>query len=99
MRLQTRAFAMATGALASAGVFMVTLLALAVFGRGADPGLLAGFLFGFSISVEGAFIGAMWAYAYGFMVGAAFAFAYNIAVIPPAPPLVDWDAAEPGEES
>ena len=52
MRLQTRAFAMATGALASAAVFMVTLLALAVFGRGADPGLLAGFLFGFSISVE-----------------------------------------------
>lgn len=99
MRLQTRAFAMATGALASAAVFMVTLLTLAVFGRGADPGLLSGFLFGYSISVEGAFIGAMWAYAYGFMVGAAFAFAYNIAVIPPAPPLVDWDVAEPGEES
>ena len=34
-----------------------------------------------------------------FMVGAAFAFAYNIAVIPPAPPLIDWDATEPGEES
>ena len=41
----------------------------------------------------------MWAYAYGFMMGAAFAFVYNIAVIPPAPPLVDWDAADSGEES
>ena len=99
MRLQTRAFAMAAGALASAGVFVVTVLALAVFGRGAPPGLLTGVLFGYSISVEGAFIGAMWAYAYGFMMGAAFAFVYNIAVIPPAPPLVDWDVAEPGEES
>ncbi len=98
MRLQTRAFAMAAGALASAAVLRVTLLVLAVFGPTGDAGLLAGVLFGYSISVEGAFIGAMWAYAYGFMVGAAFAFAYNIAVIPPAPPLVDWDAAEPGEE-
>ena len=33
------------------------------------------FLFGYSVSVEGAFIGAMWAYAYGFLLGAAFAFA------------------------
>ena len=99
MRLQTRAFAMATGALASAAVFVATLLALAVFGRGAPPGLLAGILFGYSVSVEGAFIGAMWGSAYGFLIGAAFAFAYNIAVIPPAPPLVEWDRPDPGEES
>jgi hypothetical protein len=90
---------MAAGALASAAVFAVTLLAVAVFGRGADPGLLAGVLFGYSVSLEGAFIGAMWAYAYGFMLGAAFAFAYNVAVIPLAPPLVEWDGAERGEES
>ena len=99
MRLQTRAFAMAAGALASGAVFVVTMLALAVFGRAADPGLLTGILFGYSVSVEGAFIGAMWGYAYGFMVGAAFALAYNIAVIPPAPPLVEWDEADSGEES
>ena len=99
MRLQTRALAMAAGALTSAAVFVVTLLVLAVFGRGTDPGLLTGVLFVYSISVEGAFIGAMWGYAYGFLIGAAFAFAYNIAVIPPAPPLVDWDVGEAGEES
>jgi hypothetical protein len=91
---------MATGALASATVFVVTLLALAVFGRTADPGILAGVLFAYSISVEGAFIGAMWGYAYGFLAGAAFAFTYNIAVIPPAPPpLLHRDAVEPEEES
>jgi hypothetical protein len=89
---------MASGALMSAAVFALTLLVLAVFGGGVDPGLLAGVLFGYSITVQGAFIGAMWGYAWGFVFGAIFAFAYNIAVIPPAPPLVDWDAAEPGEE-
>ena len=99
MRLQTRAFAVAAGALGSAAVFVATMLALAVLGRSASPGLLGGVLFGYSISVEGAFIGAMWAYAYGFLVGAAFAFAYNIAVIPPAPPLIEWDGADSGEES
>jgi hypothetical protein len=90
---------MATGALTSAAVFMATLLALAVYGRGAPAGLVAGVLFGYSVSVEGAFIGAMWGYAYGFLIGAAFAFTYNIAVIPPAPPLVEWDRADAGEES
>ena len=41
----------------------------------------------------------MWAYAYGFLGGAAFAFTYNISVIPPSPPLLDWDAADSDEES
>jgi hypothetical protein len=85
--------------MASATVFVLTLLVLAVYGRGADAGLLPGILFGYSISVEGAFIGAMWAYAYGFVCGAALAFAYNIAVVPPSPPLLDWESGEPGEES
>ncbi len=99
MRLQTRAFAVAGGALASATVFVLTLLVLAVFGRDTDAGLLRGILFGYSISVEGAFIGAMWAYAYGFMFGAALAFTYNIAVVPPPPPHLDWEGAESKEES
>lgn len=90
---------MAAGALTSAAVFVLTLLVLAVFGGAVDPGLLAGVLFGYSISVQGAFIGAMWAYAWGFVLGAGFAFAYNVAVIPPAPPALEWEAAEPGEES
>ena len=90
---------MASGALTSAVVFVLTLLVLLVFGRGQGPDVVRGILFGYSISIEGAFIGAMWAYAYGFVAGAAFAFAYNISVIPPSPPLLEWDAADSDEES
>jgi hypothetical protein len=99
MRLQTRAFAIASGFLASAAIFLLTLLLLAPAGGEADPVILKSFLFGYSVSVSGAFIGAMWAYAYGFLLGAAFAFVYNIAVVPPAPPLLDWSAESGAEES
>lgn len=99
MRLQTRAFAMASGALTSTVVFVLTLLVLLVFGRGQGPEVARGILFGYSISIEGAFIGAMWAYAYGFLFGAAFAFTYNISVIPPSPPLLEWDVADADEET
>ena len=97
MRLQTRAFAVASGFLAAAAIFLLTLLLLvAGTARGPLP-VLQGLLFGYSVSVQGAFIGAMWAYAYGFLLGAAFAFVYNISVVPPAPPPFD-DVREAGEE-
>lgn len=98
MRLQTRAFAIASGFLASVAVFFLTFLLMAAAGSGAEAALLQSFLFGYSVSVHGAFIGAMWAYAYGFLLGAAFAFVYNICVVPPAPPLLDWGGEHGGEE-
>jgi hypothetical protein len=99
MRLQTRAFAIATGFLGCVAVFALTFLLLALEGSGSAPPVLRSFLFGYSVSVHGAFIGAMWAYAYGFLLGAAFAFAYNIAVVPPAPPILNWHGESGGEES
>lgn len=95
MRLSTRAFAMAGGAVSAAAVFGLTLLFLA--GPG-DPGALAplgGVLFGYSVSVAGAFVGALWAYAYGFLTAGVLAFLYNLALVPP-PPLPG--AAEAGPE-
>lgn len=97
MRLQTRAFAIASGYLASAAVFLLTFLLLASGGPESGPAAFRSFLFGYSVSVHGAFIGAMWAYAYGFLLGAAFAFVYNVAVIPPPPPLLD-QAPDTGPE-
>jgi len=85
MRLNTRAFAIATAATASGGVFSLTLFFLA---GPSDPGVLAplgSVLFGYSVSVAGAFVGAMWAYAYGFLIGGLTAFAYNLALVPPPP--------------
>ena len=99
MRLQTRAFAIASGYVATAAVFLLTLLLLLGGYSVADVPFLAAVLFGYSVSVPGAFIGGMWAYAYGFLLGAALAFAYNLAVIPPAPPALDWDLEAGSEES
>ncbi len=93
MRLQTRAFAVASGFLAGTFVFLWTLLLIAAGGGGSGPLLLRSLLFGWEVSVAGAFIGAMWAFAWAFLLGAAFAFVYNISVVPPTPPPFDWDAA------
>jgi hypothetical protein len=98
MRLQTRAFAIASGYVATATVFVLTLLLLFGGYSAEDVPVLTAVLFGYSVSVPGAFIGGMWAYAYGFLWGAAAAFAYNLAVIPPAPPPFDWDADIGSEE-
>ena len=91
MRLQTRAFAIACGHVASIAVFALTLLLLVAGLASSDVPLLTAILFGYSVSLPGAFIGAMWAWAYGFIGGAGIAFAYNISVIPPAPSPFDWD--------
>lgn len=85
MRLSTRAFAVAGGAVSAAAVFGLTILFLA--GPG-DPGALsplAGVLFGYSVSVAGAFVGGLWAYGYGFLAAGAAAFLYNLALVPPPP--------------
>jgi len=98
MRLQTRAFAVASGYVATASVFLVTLLLLLGGYSTEQVPFLKAVLFGYSISVPGAFIGGMWAFAYGFLLGAGLAFAYNLAVIPPAPPPFDWDPDVESEE-
>jgi hypothetical protein len=99
MRLQTRAFAVASGFLAAGAIFLLTLLLLAAGGGSAPRPVLQAVLFGYSVSVQGAFIGAMWSFAYGFLSGAIFAFVYNISVVPPAPPPFEEEALDViGEE-
>ena len=88
MRLNTRAFAIAAGAVTSAVVFGFTLLVFFHAGQGTAPLLARSVLFGYAISPAGAFIGGLWAYAYGFLGGAVFAFVYNLAATPSElPPL------------
>lgn len=85
MRLSPRAFAQAGGIVSAAAVFGLTILFLVGSG---DPGALAplsGVLFGYSVSVAGAFVGALWAFAYGFVGAGALAFVYNLALVPPPP--------------
>lgn len=86
MRIDTRAFGIAGGTLAVVSLLGGTALWL-IGGR--EPGALAplgSVLFGYSASVVGAVVGSLWAYAYGFLIAAGFAFVYNLALAPAAPP-------------
>jgi len=88
MRLNTRAFAIASAAVSSAAVFVLTILFLVGPGDPAGLRFLSGFLFGYAPSLPGAFVGALWAWPYGFLLGGIVAFLYNLALVPP-PPLPD----------
>jgi hypothetical protein len=86
MRLNPKAFGIAGGAVAAGAVFVGTLAVILSVGDVAAPPLLRSVLFGYSVSPAGAFIGAMWAYVYGFLAGAVFAFVHNLAASPSEPP-------------
>ncbi|MFQ5747147.1 MAG: hypothetical protein ACE5HF_08020 [Gemmatimonadota bacterium] len=98
MRLHTRAFAVACAFVSGASVFVLTLFFMAGAGDPRPLSVLAGFLFGYSVSLPGAFIGAMWAYLYGLVLGGILAFSYNIAVVPNAPPPFEWESEARAEE-
>ncbi len=98
MRLQTRAFAAASGLLAGTAAFVWTLLLIPAGSAGSAPIVPRAILFGWTVSVAGAFIGAMWAFGWGFLLGAGFAFVYNIVLVPPAPPPFQWGDGPDGED-
>lgn len=85
--LNTRACGIAGGAVCGGCVFLATLAVVLGVGEGPAPPLLRSVLFGYTVSAAGAFVGALWAYAYGFLGGAVFAFVYNLAAAPEPPPL------------
>ena len=100
MRLSPRAFARAGGTVCAAAVFGLTVLFLVGPGRPSSLEPLAGLLFGYSVSVAGAFVGALWAFAYGFVAAGAMAFVYNLALVPPPPlPAGSDEGAPPESES
>ena len=73
------AFGMATGLVAAIGVFLATAIYL---NRDPEPGfylgLLAQYFAGYSVSWQGAFIGAAWAGFSGFVLGWFLAFSRNL---------------------
>lgn len=78
-RLAPRAFGVATGTVAALFVFFLTIVpALRGGWHLADHiGLLAQYLYGYTVSVGGAFLGAFYALLIGFVVGNLFARARN----------------------
>ena len=76
MKLSIKSFALATGILWAIIVFLTTLFVLVRSG-GDNFILLYPFFFGYSISFIGAIIGLVWAFVYGSILGALFAWIHN----------------------
>lgn len=76
--LHKRAMGMAVAVAAAVVMFLITAIYLV---RDADPGLelhlLANYFAGYTVSWQGAFVGAAWAGFVGFIAGWFFAFARN----------------------
>jgi hypothetical protein len=82
MPVDKRAFGAAIG---TAGAVLLAAVTLAVVAMGhADVatglGLLSNYFSGYSVSVMGAIIGALWAFAVGFVVGWLIAFTRNLSL-------------------
>ena len=98
MRLSPRAFAQAGGVVSAATVFGLTILFLVGSGDPRALAPLSGVLFGYSVSVAGAFVGALWAFAYGFLGAGALAFVYNLALVPPPPLPREREGRDRGDD-
>ena len=79
--LHKRALGMAVGITAGLLVFVGTIFHLVIHSH-AEPnvGLLAEYFYGYSVSVQGAFIGLLWGFFTGFVAGWFLAFTRNLAV-------------------
>lgn len=75
--------------MSSTATLGLTLLFLVGPGDPASLTPLEGVLFGYEPTVAGAFVGALWAYPYGFLTAGAVAFVYNLAVVPSPPSRLD----------
>jgi len=78
--LHKRAFGTATGLVGAALVLLATLVHLARAGSPQPLVLLAQYFYGYTVSLQGAVIGAFWAGIAGFVVGWFFAFCRNLAL-------------------
>jgi len=76
MRLDNKAFGLASGILWGATVFVATLWVLWK-GGGNTFGLLDKFYLGYSVSYLGAFVGLIWGFIDGFVCGWIFSWLYN----------------------
>jgi len=77
MKINNKAFGLATGIFCGLAFFLVTNALLINGGPGEHIRLLGAFCFGYSYSFIGSIIGLIWGFVYGFISGLIFAFLYN----------------------
>ncbi len=76
MKLSIKSFALAMGILWAVIAFLSTILVM-LKGGGEHFILIRMFFFGYSVSFIGAIIGLVWAFIYGLILGALFAWIHN----------------------
>jgi hypothetical protein len=77
MRLDVKAFALTCAVVCGLGLPLATWWIMAFNGRSADPTWLGHFYRGYSLTVAGSLIGAVWAFFDGLIGGAVFAWLYD----------------------
>ena len=77
MKLNVKAFALTSGILWGAAVFLATIWLLAMGSQGNTIGMLKSFYLGYSFTYIGAFVGLVWGFVDGAIGGAVFAWLYN----------------------
>lgn len=77
MRINIKAFALACGLVWGAGVAMLTWWIMAFQGASSDPTWLGLVYRGYSLTLTGSLIGAVWAFFDGLAGGAVFAWVYD----------------------
>ena len=77
MKLNKRAFALATGILWAVAVFVATIYVM-IKGGGNTIVLLQQFFWGYNISFGGAILGLIYGFVWGFIWGWIFAWLYNL---------------------
>lgn len=80
MKLNVKAFAVASALLFGIGLFILTWWMIALGGATGEPTIIGRVYPGFGISPLGSVIGFFWASIDGFIAGAIFAWLYNALV-------------------
>ena len=94
MKLDTKAFALASGLIIGLGLFLITWFIIALDGASGEITVISRVYRGYNISPLGSLIGLIWGFCDGFIGGAVFAWLYNsLAGTPKA------EQASPGEDT
>jgi len=77
MRLDLKAFALATAIIAGGLSLMLNILSVLTGWAREFFHMIAPFHPGYSYTISGAFVSALWMFIYGYFLGAVFALIYN----------------------
>ena len=77
MKLNVKAFALTTGIFWGIGLFLITWWIILLDGASGATNIISSVYRGYSISIEGSFIGLLWGFVDGLIGGAIFSWLYN----------------------